>query len=1062
MASREGSIQMKKRNHYLLKMAVALSVAGLVNSLILSIGSSLFVPTAQANGLSTVSEMEGTVYAVTAANTLINFNTITPGAILRTLPITGLPQGETITGIDFRPRTGQLYGISSASRIYVINTNTGAATAVGTAAFTPALAGTAFGVDFNPTVDRIRLVSDADQNLRLHPDTGAVAGTDTALVYAVGDPNVNANPNIAAAAYTSNFNAATTTDLFVIDSNLDALVRQGSPGGAPTSPNGGQLFTIGALGVNTTDQVGFDIAAPGDLAVASLTAAGATTSALYSINLTTGAATMIGGIGGTDIVRDIALVTRVETIFAVNTNNQLLRFNNGTPGNVTPLAITGLQGGEQVLGIDFRPATGQLLAITSASRVYTLDTTTGAATPSGAAPLVTPLNGTAFGFDFNPVPDRIRVVSDNEQNLRLNPNNGTIAGVDTPLAYATGDANANANPNIVGAAYTNNVAGTTVTTLYVIDSNLDTLALQGSIGGAPNSPNGGQLTTVGALGVNTSDQVGFDIAPQTGAAFAALNVQGTAVSTLYAINTASGAAILLGDIGGGAVIRDIAVATRIENVFAITASNMLVSFNSLTPGTVTGAVPITGLGAGENIVGIDFRPAGSQLFALSSASRLYTINPLTGAATATGAAFTPALSGTAFGFDFNPVPDRIRVVSEADQNLRLNPNNGALAGTDTPLVYATGDANAAANPNLVAVAYTNSVAGTPSTTLFGIDSNLDILVRQGSAGGAPVSPNSGQLFTVGPLGVNTANDAGFDISDCGGSGYVSLTAAGATQSQFYTINLLSGAASAVGTIGVNEIIRDIAVGTTFIPSAQQAGFAAVNAASYIGDVLAPDVITAMFGAFQAQTGGTSVATTTPLPKTLDGIRVSVNGTEAGLFFVSSSQINFAIPSNVPDGLAVVTVTNANGTTRTGSQLINRAKPGIFTLSASGAGTAAGLTTLDGVNFLSLLNPDGTERAVDPGTAARPNYLVLFTTGLRNTPADNPTDQNGVAEAITATIQGITATITFAGRHPDFEGLDQVNVIIPPQLAGAGQVSLSLRANGQTSNAVTFRIGGTVP
>jgi uncharacterized protein (TIGR03437 family) len=192
------------------------------------------------------------------------------------------------------------------------------------------------------------------------------------------------------------------------------------------------------------------------------------------------------------------------------------------------------------------------------------------------------------------------------------------------------------------------------------------------------------------------------------------------------------------------------------------------------------------------------------------------------------------------------------------------------------------------------------------------------------------------------------------------------------------------------------------------------------------------------------------------------MKVSVNGTGAGLFFVSTGQINFAIPSNVPDGQAVITVTNANGTTRTGSMLINRAKPGIFTFNASGTGTAAGLTTFDGVNFLSLLNTDGTERAVDPGTAQRPNFLVLFTTGLRNTPAANPTDQNGVAEAVTAMIQGQTATVTFAGRHPDFEGLDQVNIMIPPQLAGAGQVTLQLTTNGQTSNSVTFRVGGAMP
>lgn len=1042
-------------------MAVALIVAGLINSLILSVGSSLFVRGAQASGLSPISEMEGTVYAVTAANNLISFNIVTPGAIIRTVPITGLPQGETISGMDFRPRTGQLYGVSSASRVYIINTTTGAATAVG-AAFTPTLSGARIGVDFNPVPDRIRVVTDAEQNLRLNPDTGAVAATDTALAFAAGDANAAANPNVASVAYTNNFNGATSTTLFGIDSTQDILVRQGSAGGAPTSPNTGQLSTIGALGVNTSDQVGFDIASPGDVALASLVPQGQTASSLYSINLATGAATLIGPIGSTDIVRDIAVVTRVETIFAVNANNQLLRFNNGTPGNVAAIPILGLQGGEQVLGIDFRPATGQLFALTSASRVYTLDTTSGAATPVGNAPLATPLNGTAFGFDFNPVPDRIRVVSDNEQNLRLNPNNGTIAATDTTLAYAAGDTNANANPNIVGAAYTNNVAGTATTTLYVIDSNLDILALQGSIGGTPNSPNGGQLTTVGALGVNTSDQVGFDIAPQTGAAFASLTAQGATTSTLYAINTATGAATAMGDIGGGAVIRDIAIATRVETVFAVTAGNMLVSFNSLTPGTVSAAVPITGLSAGENIVGIDFRPAGGQLFALSSASRVYTINPATGAATATGPAFTPALSGTAFGFDFNPVPDRIRVVSEADQNFRLNPNNGALAGTDTTLAYATGDANAAANPNVVAVAYTNNVAGTPSTTLFGIDSNLDILVRQGSPGGAPVSPNAGQLFTVGPLGVNTGNDAGFDISDCSGSGYVSLTAAGATQSQFYTINLLTGATTLVGTIGVNDIVRDITVGTAFIPTAQQAGFAAVNAASFLGDALTPNMITAMFGTFQTQNGQTAVATTTPLPTTLGGIKVSVNGTDAGLFFVSPGQINFSIPGNVPDGQAVITVTNANGTTRTGSQLINRARPGIFTFNATGTGTAAALTTFDGVNFSSIVNPDGTERPVDPGTAARPNFLILFATGLRNTPAANPNDQNGVAEAVTATIQNTTATVTFAGAHPTFQDLDQLNIIIPPQLAGAGQVTLRLTVNGQTSNSVTFRIGNASP
>lgn len=1020
-----------------------------------------FTNIAQANNFTPGSEMEGTVYAVTTGNNLISFNAVTPSAIIRTTAITGLPAGETITSIDFRPRTGQLFGVSSASRLYVINTTTGAATAVGTAALNPPLSGTAFDIDFNPTVDRIRLVSDADQNLRLNPDTGAVAATDMPLAYAAGDANANANPNIVAAGYTNNFNAATTTTLYGIDSNLDVLVRQGSPGGAPTSPNTGQLFTVGALGVNTTDQAGLDIAAPGDTAYASLTPQGATASSFYSINLNTGAATLIGQIGGPDAVRDIAVVTRTETIFAVNTNNQLLSFNSGTPGDVTARAITGLAGNETIIGIDFRPATGQLFALSSGSRLYTINTLTGAATPVSAAPLATPLNGTSFGFDFNPTVDRIRVVSGTGQNLRINPNNGAIAGVDTPLVYATGDPNAGATPNIVGSAYTSNVAGATTTTLFGIDATTDALVVQGSPGGTPTSPNTGQLTTIGALGVNTGDQVGFDIAPQTGAAFASLTVAGATMSGLYAINTTTGAATLLGPIGGGAVITDIAIATRVELVYAVTASNTLVSFNSLTPGSVLSTASITGLSAGENIVGIDFRPASGQLFALGSGSRLYTINTLTGAATPVGAAFTPTLSGTAFGIDFNPQVDRIRVVSDADQNLRLNPLTGAVAATDANLAFATADPNASANPNVVAVAYTNNTAGTTSTTLFGIDSNLDILVRQGSAGSAPVSPNTGQLFTVGALGVNATNDAGFDISDCGNA-YASLTTSGAMQSQLYAINLTTGAATAIGNIGVNEIVRGISVATTFTPSAQQAGLTAVNAANYAGGALAPDTIAALFGNFQTMGGQVFTASTMPMPTTLGGVQVAVNGMAARLFFVSNSQINFVVPAGLSDGPATVTVTNANGTTSVGMITIARATPGIFTANASGRGTAAGFATPDGVNLQPLINPDGSERPIDPGTAARPTWLMLFATGLRNVAAANPNDANGVAESVMVTINGVPANVTFAGPAPGFDGLDQINVIIPPSLAGAGQVTVRVTVGGQTANPVTFRIGGTTP
>jgi hypothetical protein len=173
------------------------------------------------------------------------------------------------------------------------------------------------------------------------------------------------------------------------------------------------------------------------------------------------------------------------------------------------------------------------------------------------------------------------------------------------------------------------------------------------------------------------------------------------------------------------------------------------------------------------------------------------------------------LNGNSFGFDFNPVPDRIRLVSDGGQNIRLNPNDGTVAGMDTALPFAAGDANAGQTPaGLVGSAYTNSFQGSTSTTLFGISPNLGVLARQGSVGGTPVSPNTGQLTTIGSLGV-AANGGplGFDIATPTNAGFASITPQGGNQSQFYTINLVTGAATLIGAIGgLSEPVLGIAIG----------------------------------------------------------------------------------------------------------------------------------------------------------------------------------------------------------------------------------------------------------
>lgn len=280
-----------------------------------------------------------------------------------------------------------------------------------------------------------------------------------------------------------------------------------------------------------------------------------------------------------------ALSLSAEPITVLTSGNRLLTVDSATPGTVMKtVTVTGLATGESLVGIDFRPAVGGLFGLGSTSRIYSIDANTGVATAVGAASVFT-LTGTRFGFDFNPVPDRIRVTSDSDQNLRLNPNDGTISGTDGTLAYAATDPNSAANPNIVGSAYTNSFAGAAATVLYDIDSNLDILTVQ-------EPPNAGTLLTVGALGVDTSDLVGFDISGTSGVAYASLTVSG--VTSLYTVNLRTGA---ISNIPAGATTAAPIAPTDLgtETVIDIAAS--------VNPGARFRNVATRGrVGAGEDIL----------------------------------------------------------------------------------------------------------------------------------------------------------------------------------------------------------------------------------------------------------------------------------------------------------------------------------------------------------------------------------------------------------------------------------------------------------------------------
>lgn len=455
-------------------------------------------------------------YALTSDSRLLLINAKNPSAATSTVTISGLQTGESLLGIDFRPATGQLYGVGSSSRIYVIDVKTGAARSLTTTPFSPALSTGSVGFDFNPTVDRIRLVTSSGQNLRLHPETGAVAFTDLAI-------NGVTNAKVSSVAYTQNKAGATTTVLFDIDATTDKLYKQ-------DPPNDGKLVEVGALGYDVEETGGFDINPDGTAALAALTVSG--TSGLYTIDINNGKAAKIGNLPS--LVTAIAIPTEAVA-YAISNSNELLIFNPfATTPTITAKAITGIQTGETILGIDFRPANNQLYALGSTSRIYTINTSSGAAALVGTGPLTTLISGTSFGFDFNPMADRLRIVSNLGQNLRINPVDGVLV-VDTPLALST--------VTINGAAYTNNFAGAGSTVLFDIDSTSDKLYRQ-------DNPNGGTLVEIGALGINVEANNGFDIGGTSGSAYALLTVGTT--QRIYSINLATGAATAGATIATGA------------------------------------------------------------------------------------------------------------------------------------------------------------------------------------------------------------------------------------------------------------------------------------------------------------------------------------------------------------------------------------------------------------------------------------------------------------------------------------------------------------------------------
>jgi hypothetical protein len=225
--------------------------------------------------------------------------------------------------------------------------------------------------------------------------------------------------------------------------------------------------------------------------------------------------------------------------YATTDQNLLLQFNERSPDRLKDVqVITGLPGGVTLRGIDFRPLTGDLYGVGSDNVVYRVNPQTGIAVAEG--PAFTPaLRGTSFGVDFNPTVDKIRVVSDAAQNLRLNVDEGTVLSADKDLNPGT--------PQVVGAGYTNssfNATKPVATQLYVVDAASDQLFLQ-------NPPNDGTLTMGKRLRIDVGSQTGFDIAGAENTGYLVTSTARSRGSNLYRVDVTTGKTREIGRVGGG-------------------------------------------------------------------------------------------------------------------------------------------------------------------------------------------------------------------------------------------------------------------------------------------------------------------------------------------------------------------------------------------------------------------------------------------------------------------------------------------------------------------------------
>jgi endoglucanase len=235
-------------------------------------------------------------------------------------------------------------------------------------------------------------------------------------------------------------------------------------------------------------------------------------------------------------------------------------------------------------------------------------------------------------------------------------------------------------------------------------------------------------------------------------------------------------------------------------------------------------------------------------------------------------------------------------------------------------------------------------------------------------------------------------------------------------------------------------------------------FTTVSAASQSGGAAAPDSLVSGFGAGLAP--ATRAAAALPLPTVLAETEVELTDSSgikalAPLVFVSPSQINYLVPPEIALGRVNVSVKSRGNLTGTGVLYLEKVAPALFAAGGDGRGVAAAQ--------IVRIKSDGTQRyepvarfdqaqnkyvpaAIDFGDASERLFLVLYGTGFRGLPGPG---------GASLQIGAATVPLMYAGKQPEFPGLDQANAEVPRSLAGAGEVPLIFRADGKAANQLTL-------